>query len=139
MAGTRSPCPNTLFGRVHRVSRSPFLRSGSSSLRSCVPVPRPLVPVIRPLLTDSSQNVEKKQVPDGHLLTYMAYITWSYKCSIETHKCMTDTLQSFMGCVAPTYRRRREGRQSMTDTLLTSTLTSTSPLTNLKSGRIMTP
>ena len=52
--GYSFPGHNTLFGRVHRVSRSPFLRSDGSSLRSCVPVPRPLVPVIRPLLTDSS-------------------------------------------------------------------------------------
>ena len=39
--GYSFPGPNTLFGRVHRVSRSPFLRSDGSSLRSCVPVPRP--------------------------------------------------------------------------------------------------
>ena len=32
--GYSFPGPNTLFGRVHRVSRSPFLRSDGSSLRS---------------------------------------------------------------------------------------------------------
>ena len=38
--GYSFPGPNTLFGRVHRVSRSPFLRSGGSSLRSCPSSPR---------------------------------------------------------------------------------------------------
>ena len=32
--GYSFPGPNTLFGQVHRVSRSPFLRSDGSSLRS---------------------------------------------------------------------------------------------------------
>ena len=32
--GYSFPGPNTLFGRVHRVSRSPYLRSDGSSLRS---------------------------------------------------------------------------------------------------------
>ena len=49
--GSSFPVPDTLFGRGHRVSRSPFrlfvpsfLRSGRSSPRSFVPVLRPFVP-----------------------------------------------------------------------------------------------
>ena len=38
--GYSFPGPNTLFGRVHRVSRSPFLRSDGSSLRSGPSSPR---------------------------------------------------------------------------------------------------
>ena len=45
--GSSFPVPDTLFGRGHRVSRSPFLRSGRSSPRSFVPVVRPLVPSFR--------------------------------------------------------------------------------------------
>ena len=48
--GSSFPVPDTLFGRGHRVSRSPFLRSGRSSPRSFVPVPRPFVPVLRPFV-----------------------------------------------------------------------------------------
>ena len=59
--GYSFPGPNTLFGRVHRVSRSPFLRYDGSSLRSFIPVPRPLVPVIRPLLTDSSHQLLREK------------------------------------------------------------------------------
>ena len=55
--GSSFPVPDTLFGRGHRVSRSPFrsfvpsfLRSGLTSPRSFVPVLRPFVPVVRPLV-----------------------------------------------------------------------------------------
>ena len=60
--GDSFPGPNTLFGRVHRVSRSfvpmvPVLRPFVPVFRPFVPVFRPFVPVSRPLLTDSSQCV----------------------------------------------------------------------------------